>query len=253
MDIEELIQSKTVLIFDLDNTLCNHDESVALARREGYFHAERLAALSGGGTLEARNVLRERVKQALSEPSEAVLYDKTGLAGSPETWMELLKPLGIDNRMAALRAATTYERRRMEELKPLPETRKFLEIVKRSHRLYILAEGPPAYQRQALRRMRMDEAVHGVFFEEELGLHRPDPNLFRKRMELTNARLEEAVFAGDDLKTDIPGAKAAGIFTLWRKPEGAPKRTDADPAPDVEVESFLELFPRLERRMGGER
>ena len=48
--------------------------------------------------------------------------------------MELLKPLGIDNRMAALRAATTYERRRMEELKPLPETRKFLEIVRRSHR-----------------------------------------------------------------------------------------------------------------------
>jgi HAD superfamily hydrolase (TIGR01509 family) len=250
MDIEDLIHSKKVLIFDLDNTLCNHDESVQLARKEGYFHGERLAALSGGGDLAARNALREQVKKVLAEPPEPILLDQTGLAHSPETWRELLKPLGVDNRMAALRAATTYERRRMEELKPLPETRKFLEIVRRSHRLYILADGSVAHQRQSLRRMRMDEAVHGVFFEEELGLHRPDPALFKKLLELTNAQPEEAVFAGDNLKTDIPGAKAAGLFTIWRKLDPTARRTDADPAPDFEVDSFLELFPRLERRMG---
>ncbi|MBW3623230.1 MAG: HAD family hydrolase [Armatimonadetes bacterium] len=253
MDIEDIIQSKKVLIFDLDNTLCNHDESVELARREGYFHGERLAALSGGGTLEDRNALREHVKRVLNAPPEPILSDQTGKASSPETWMELLKPLGIDNRMAAVRAATTYERRRMEELKPLPETRKFLEIVRRSQRIYFLIEGPPSYQRQALRRMRMDEGVTGIFYEEELGLHRPDPELFRKLLELTKARPDEAVFAGDDLQRDIPGAKAAGMFTIWRKPSKDATRSPSDPVPDFEVNSFLELFPRLERRMGGER
>ena len=253
MDIEELIQSKKVLVFDLDNTLCNHDESVELARREAYFHGERLAALSGGGTLDARYALRDLVKQKLAEPPEPILSDKSGLASSPETWMELLKPLGIDNRMAAIRAGTTYERRRMEELKPLPETRKFLEIVKRSHRVYILADGPPSYQRQALRRMRMDEAVTGILYEEELGFRRPDPALFHKVLEVTKAAPDEAVFAGDDLQADIPGAKAAGLFTIWRKPEKSKGRTPSDPVPDFEADTFLELFPRLERRMGGER
>lgn len=253
MDIEDIIQSKKVLIFDFDNTLCNHDESVSLARREAYYHAERLASLSGDGTLEARNVLRERVKEVLNAPPEPILSDKTGRASSPETWMELLKPLGIDNRMAAIRAGNTYERRRMEELKPLPETRKFLEIVRRSQRIYILAEGQQSYQRQALRRMRMDEGITGIFYEEELGLHRPDPTLFHKLLELTKAQPEEAVFAGDDLTHDIPGAKAAGMFTIWRKLNPGDKRSPADPVPDFEVESFLELFPRLERRMGGDR
>jgi putative hydrolase of the HAD superfamily len=249
MDIEDLIQSKKALFFDLDNTLCNHDEAVQLARREAYFHGERLGALSGGGDLAARNVLRERVKQVLNQPPEPALYDQSGGAQSRETWTALLQPLGIDNPMAALRAGTTYERRRMEESKPLPEIRKFLEIVKRSHRLYILAEGSVAHQRQALRRMRLDEAVHGVFFEEELGLRRPDVALFHKLLELADVRPEDAVFAGDDPVTDLPGAKAAGLFTIWRKTDSADRRTGPT-APDFELESFLELFPRLERRMG---
>ncbi len=250
MDIEELIQSKTVLIFDLDNTLCNHDESVELARREGYFHGERLAALSGSATLEERSAIRDRTKEILAQPPEPILSDQTGKASAVETWMELLLPLGIENRMAALRAAKTYERRRMEELKPLPEVRKFLEIVKRSHRLYILAQGPVAYQKQALRRMRMDEAVHGVFYEEELGLHRPDPALFRKLLELTKAPPDEAVFAGDDPGADFAGAKAAGLYTLWRRPDPKNRRPESASPADYELASFLELFPRLERRMG---
>jgi HAD superfamily hydrolase (TIGR01509 family) len=249
MDIEDLIQSKKVLLFDLDNTLCNLDEAVILARREAYYHGERLGALSNGGDLAARNALRDKVKLVLNEPPEPILYDTSGKAQSKETWLDLLQPLGIDNPIAALRAGATYERRRMEEMKPLPEIRKFLEIVKRSHRLYIVADGNPAHQRQSLRRMRLDEAVHGVFFEEEIGLSRPDPALFQELLKLMKAKPEETAFAGDNLYTDIAGAKAAGMFAIWRKPETASRRPD-DPTPDFELSSFLELFPRLERRMG---
>jgi len=225
---------------------------VQLARREAYFHAERLGALSDGGDLAARRAMRERVKAVLSEPPEPVLFDQTGRAHSVETWAALLKPLGIEGRMAPMRAAAAFERRRMEEMKPLPEVKKFLEIVKRSHRLYILAGGDSAHQKLVLRRMRMDEMVDAIVYEEELGLRRPDRALFEKVLDRAGAKAKEAAFAGDDPCIDLSGAKAAGIFTIWRRTEGPRTRGEVPPADaaDYVVESFLELFPRLERRMG---
>ena len=193
-------------------------------------------------------VLRERIKEVLAGPPAPVLYDQTGLAHAPDTWLDLLRPLGIDNRMAAIRAANTYERRRMEEMKPLPEIRKFLEIIRRSLRVVILADGAAAHQKSSLRRMRMDELAHVLLFDEEIGLKPPDPALFRAVLGRIDAAPEEAAFAGDDAAIDLPGAKAVGIFTILRRLEGAP--VVPAPAADFAVDTFLELFPRLERRMG---
>lgn len=56
-----------------------------------------------------------------------------------------------------------------------------------------------------------------------------------------DARADRAVHVGNSFATDVPGAYAAGVRSVWLDAAGVP---DPDPRPDDTVRSFHEVCER---------
>jgi putative hydrolase of the HAD superfamily len=110
------------------------------------------------------------------------------------------------------------------------------------YRLGVIANQPS----QVRAAMERDGLVG--FFEvwgvsDDLGLHKPDPALFRRTLELAGVPGERTVMVGDRLDYDMRPARAAGMHTVWLLRGEAPD--DPTPAqlaePDVAIEELQQL------------
>lgn len=70
-------------------------------------------------------------------------------------------------------------------------------------------------------------ALHGLLeffpvrvYSSAVGYRKPDPRIFRTALDRLNATANEAMFVGDLVKTDIVGAKRAGMVTVLKLPWG---------------------------------
>ena len=110
------------------------------------------------------------------------------------------------------------------------------------YRLGVIANQPS----QVRAAMERDGLVG--FFEvwgvsDDLGLHKPDPALFHRTLELAGVAGERTVMVGDRLDYDMRPARAAGMHTVWLLRGEAPD--DPTPAqlaePDVAIEELQQL------------
>jgi putative hydrolase of the HAD superfamily len=85
-------------------------------------------------------------------------------------------------------------------------------------------------------------------FSDETGFCKPNPIQFRKALQELDAEPHEAIHVGDLLRTDIAGAKAVGMKTVWVQTEG---KTDSEHVnPDYTITRFNQLLaiPELNHR-----
>ena len=54
-----------------------------------------------------------------------------------------------------------------------------------------------------------------TIISEEVGINKPQPEIFRIALEMNGVTVDEAVMIGDSYTSDIAGAKAAGIDQIW--------------------------------------
>jgi len=110
------------------------------------------------------------------------------------------------------------------------------------YRLGVIANQPS----QVRAAMERDGLV--PFFEVwgvsgDLGLHKPDPALFHRTLELAGVEGGRSVMVGDRLDYDMRPARAAGMHTVWLLRGEAPD--DPTPAqlaePDVVIEELHQL------------
>ena len=110
------------------------------------------------------------------------------------------------------------------------------------YRLGVIANQPSQV------RVAMERDGIVPFFEvwgvsDDLGLHKPDPALFRRTLELAGVGGERTVMEGDRLDYDMRPARAAGMHTVWLLRGEAPD--DPTPAqlsePDVVIEELQQL------------
>jgi len=82
-----------------------------------------------------------------------------------------------------------------------------------------------------------------ILVSGELGLSKPDAAAFAKLVDVLGVERDACWYVGDNPKTDIAGAKAAGLHAVWLD-EGVAYPRDAV-APDVRITSLSELLDAL--------
>ncbi len=85
-----------------------------------------------------------------------------------------------------------------------------LDYLKDKYSLYILTNGFSDVQNLKLKNSNLSGYFKQVFISEEIGFHKPDPQLFEYVMEKTGAKKEECLMVGDDENCDILGAIHSG-------------------------------------------
>ncbi|MDP7286550.1 MAG: HAD family hydrolase [Phycisphaerae bacterium] len=85
----------------------------------------------------------------------------------------------------------------------------------RRYLLAVVSNGSARMQRGKILRAGLCGLFDGVFISGEMGVRKPDADIFRRALAALDCPPDEALFVGDDPVTDIAGAKSAGMQTCW--------------------------------------
>ena len=118
----------------------------------------------------------------------------------------------------------------------------------RGYKLGIIANQEPGTEKR-LGAWALDRFFPVIAASAEMGIAKPDPEIFRRAMSMAGCKPENAVMVGDRLDNDIRPAKELGMWTIRiRKGLAAYMKPSCDAEiPDYTVDALLQI-PELLRR-----
>ena len=215
-----IIQSPKLVLFDLDDTLCDHDTSLRLRLRLAF-----KAALDGMPGIDLDEVVEASVQRSI--------------AGT-DHFADVLAAFGMTDPERVERAVSLYVSDRYRGLQLFEDTLEVVETIKRYADVGIITNGPSKIQRDKILMLELSDVFPIILISEEVGSWKPDPAIFHRALELGNASPGEAVFVGDSPDHDIAGARAAGLTTIWMNRRGRPW-AGGQPA-DYEIRALRDLL-----------
>ena len=227
------------LLIDLDDTILAFSLSAGPCWREvAARHAPSLAA----GPEELFAAIRRAADRFWRDPQrddrgrlDLVWARRRIVADALE---DLGEPTGPGDTIA-----DAYVALRDERVTLFPGARSALhELRAREVRLALVTNGSSESQRAKIERFELEPLFDAICVEEEQGVGKPDPRIFRAALEAVDAAPEDAWMVGDNLERDVAGAQALGIRGIWCDwaAAGLPARTPV--RPDRIVHGLPELL-----------
>jgi HAD superfamily hydrolase (TIGR01509 family) len=118
----------------------------------------------------------------------------------------------------------------------VPGAREAVTALASDHRMGVVTNGPPTMQSQKLAALGLDETFETVVHAGYDAPAKPDPAPFHRALDSLDGDAESAVHIGNSLSSDVAGAQAAGLRSVWLD-DGS----DPDPVPDHTLASMEEL------------
>ncbi|MDR2586608.1 MAG: YjjG family noncanonical pyrimidine nucleotidase [Prevotellaceae bacterium] len=121
----------------------------------------------------------------------------------------------------------------------MPHTKEVLEhLLAKGCRMGIISNGFKQVQYTKLERSGIRDYFERVFISEEVGVHKPHPDIFRAAVTAFNAKKSDTVMVGDDFAKDIEGAQVFGIDQFFYNPLHIP----CNGGPTYESDTLLDLI-----------
>jgi putative hydrolase of the HAD superfamily len=84
-----------------------------------------------------------------------------------------------------------------------------------AYRLAVISNGDSGQQRRKLERTGIASRFDSVVISGDLGVYKPDPEIFERSLQELGVSAKEAIYVGDHLEADALGAREAGILGIW--------------------------------------
>lgn len=129
------------------------------------------------------------------------------------------------------------------EISPLqtvtfPHTHETLEYLKeKGYQLYIITNGFNEVQTKKLQNSKLDAYFTKVITSEDAGANKPTPQIFEYAFNQSGAVASNSLMIGDDLSTDIAGAKRMKMDQIYFNP----KKINHKDEPTFEISDLLEI------------
>lgn len=220
------------LFFDLDHTLWdferNSDETLTDLYRD-YRLCER-GEFSVADFLNAFREVNRRLwdlynrnlidQQTLREQRFIQIWEKLGASGTPP-------PKLAEDYLAVC------------PTKPhlLPHARETLEYLAKHYRLHIITNGFDDVQQTKIRSADIGHYFEVLVTSQNSGYKKPHRAIFEYALARTGATAYDSVMIGDNLETDIGGARALGLDAIFYNPERTAHQSEAT----LEIHCLSEL------------
>jgi len=79
----------------------------------------------------------------------------------------------------------------------------------------LITNGRTAIQYGKIDRLGLRDRFEVILVSEEVGIKKPNPDLFRMALKRLGLEPEECLYVGDHPVNDIEGAAAVGMETIW--------------------------------------
>lgn len=122
-----------------------------------------------------------------------------------------------------------------------PDAPTLLTALGARYRLGLVTNGPSWSQRPKIERFDLASYMHAIVVSEEVGVAKPDPQIFHIALRALAVAPDEALFVGDSPENDLRGAAQAGMPAIWVNRHGAMLPADI-PQPIAVVEGLRDLL-----------
>ena len=95
--------------------------------------------------------------------------------------------------------------------------------------------------RHAVKKFGLGKYLDAVVISRDLGIRKPDPEIFKFTLENLGIESHEAIHVGDSLEEDVEGAKNAGMKAMWLKRSNK----EMNVLPDYTIYSIKDLTSLL--------
>jgi len=129
------------------------------------------------------------------------------------------------------------------------DTRALLEQLKASFKLGLVSNSMSESPRLVLREASLDHLFSVVVLSRDIGYRKPHSKIFNEALRRLGSLPKDSVYVGDNINTDILGAKKVGMKTVLVQRD--PTIKDRGSTPDATV-SNLKLLPRTLPRIWSE-
>jgi putative hydrolase of the HAD superfamily len=216
---------KQAVIFDLDGTLLDRDQSIEqfisiqYARLDRHLsHISKLEYATRFIELDCHgHVWKDKVYQTL--------VDEFGIDGI--SWQELLHD---------------YETHFQFHCVGFPGLTEMLDLLKQQgYLLGIISNGRGEFQMSAISGLGIQDYFDVILISEIEGIRKPQPEIFHRAMDRLDISAQHSVFVGDRPEVDILGAKNAGMLAIWKRNSHWLEPVSADATIDelIEIPALL--------------
>ena len=221
------------LFFDLDRTLWDFDAAAEVAFERIYeqYHLRELGIPSAHEFHMVYHPLNEKLWE---------LYRADQITKDELNRTRFLKPLehyGIHDIALADHLSEDYVYWSPRIVRLVPGTMELLEYLKPKYHLHLITNGFEEVQHTKLSGSGMEPYFETLTVSEEVGVKKPNPEIFRYALKKAGATPEESLMIGDEMAVDIDGARAAGIDQVFFNATGQPAQGQCT----FEVSSLSEI------------
>lgn len=131
---------------------------------------------------------------------------------------DTLSYFGIEDANLAEEIGATYIQNSPNRTILVEGTKEILFYLKEKYHLHIITNGFKEVQHLKLNNCGLTPFFDEIITSEEVGVMKPNAQVFDYSLNQANAKKEESVYVGDDFKVDIEGATNAGLHTIFYNP-----------------------------------
>jgi putative hydrolase of the HAD superfamily len=138
----------------------------------------------------------------------------------------ILHDLNIDRAELAEQLVALYESCMQQRIQLFPGALETLGHLSQDYALGAISNAPAKSQKQKLIDLKIDRFFEHVIISSEVGVTKPEPDIFWHATRLFGLPPSAAVYVGNDPILDIEGARRAGLFAIWINIDGANLTTE---------------------------
>jgi putative hydrolase of the HAD superfamily len=204
------------VFFDLDRTLWDFDAAAEVAFERIYekYNLKSLGIPSAHEFHEVYHPLNEQLW---------VLYRADKITKDELNRTRFMKPLehyGIHDTELADHLSEDYVYWSPRIVRLVPGTMELLDYLKPKYHLHLITNGFQEVQHTKLSGSGLEPYFETLTVSEEVGVKKPNPEIFLYALRKAHATAEESLMIGDEMAVDIDGARIAGMDTLLFNPNG---------------------------------
>ena len=202
------------LLFDLDHTLWDFDKNATETLCELY-DTHGLSTLGRFSEQQFCDTF-VIVNRALWKQYDQGTYDQQRLRS--ERFVMILTQLGVAADLVPPQLADDYLRICPTKPHVMPHTVATLDYLRQHYQLHVLTNGFAAVQAIKLRSAGLTNYFTEVVSSDTTGHRKPHRPVFDYLLDRIGAAPQECLMIGDNLETDVRGAREAGIDQVFYNP-----------------------------------
>lgn len=158
-----------------------------------------------------------------------------------QAWEQTLRQLKVDQALLVDEMARHFFEERRRRHTVYDDARPVLDSLRGRYALGLLTNGAVDLQQEKIDGSGLADYFDATVISGEIGIGKPDPAPFDLILKRLGVSVSETVMVGNSLGSDIAGARAVGMKSIWLNRASLPN--DSETRPDAEVQTLGDIEP----------